>query len=93
MVITSNQREALVRNLLLTWGSPRRIPPRSHLLSYFVVRMIWWFVILGVSTLVVVFVAIVLFIRLRRHLQASHAGREDAAHEADYEHQSKDADV
>ena len=31
--------------------------------------MIWWFLILGVSTLVVVCVAIALFMRLRRHLQ------------------------
>ena len=31
--------------------------------------MIWWFLILGVSTLVVVCVAIALYMRLRRHLQ------------------------
>jgi hypothetical protein len=30
--------------------------------------MIWWFLILGVSTLVVVCVAIALFIHLRRNL-------------------------
>ena len=35
--------------------------------------MIWWFLILGVSTLVVVCVAIALYMRLRRHLQAAHA--------------------
>jgi len=35
--------------------------------------MIWWFLILGVSTLVVVCVAIALYVRLRRHLQAAHA--------------------
>jgi hypothetical protein len=35
--------------------------------------MIWWFLILGVSTLVVVCVAIALYVRLRRHLQKSHA--------------------
>ena len=34
--------------------------------------MIWLFLILGVSTLVVVCVAIALYIRLRRHLQATH---------------------
>jgi len=35
--------------------------------------MIWWFLILGVSTLVVVCVAIALYLRLRSHLQATHA--------------------
>jgi len=35
--------------------------------------MIWWFLILGVSTLVVVCVAIALYIRLRRHLRQGHA--------------------
>jgi len=35
--------------------------------------MIWWFLILGVSTLVVVCVAIALYMRLRRHLRAVHA--------------------
>jgi hypothetical protein len=34
--------------------------------------MIWWFLILGVSTLVVVCVAIALYMRLRRHLQGAH---------------------
>jgi len=33
--------------------------------------MIWWFLILGVSTLVVVCVAIALYVHLRRHLQKS----------------------
>jgi hypothetical protein len=42
--------------------------------------MIWWFLILGVSTLVVVCVAIALYMRLRRHLQAAHGG---ATHEAE----------
>jgi hypothetical protein len=31
--------------------------------------MIWLFLILGVSTLVVVFVAIALYMRIRRHMQ------------------------
>jgi hypothetical protein len=31
--------------------------------------MIWWFLILGVSTLAVVCVAIALYVHLRRHLQ------------------------
>jgi hypothetical protein len=35
--------------------------------------MIWWFLILGVSTLVVVCVAIALYMRLRRHLRQVHA--------------------
>ena len=41
--------------------------------------MIWWFLILGVSTLVVVCVAIALFMHLRRHLQKAHASHEEAA--------------
>ncbi|MGC2328727.1 MAG: hypothetical protein WA604_18585 [Candidatus Sulfotelmatobacter sp.] len=43
--------------------------------------MIWWFLILGVSTLVVVCVAIALYMRLRRHLRQVHAA--EAAHDAD----------
>jgi membrane protein required for beta-lactamase induction len=43
--------------------------------------MIWWFLILGVSTLVVVCVAIALYMRLRRHLQAAHAAREGSSSE------------
>lgn len=35
--------------------------------------MIWWFLILGVSTLVVVCVVIALYMHLRRNLQRSHA--------------------
>jgi membrane protein required for beta-lactamase induction len=38
--------------------------------------MIWWFLILGVSTLVVVCVAIALYVHLRRHLQKAHATHE-----------------
>jgi len=34
--------------------------------------MIWWFVILGASTLVVVCVAIALYMHLRRNLQKAH---------------------
>ena len=49
--------------------------------------MIWWFLILGVSTLVVVCVAIALYMRLRRHLQAAHAARERSSGEAGREHQ------
>jgi hypothetical protein len=50
--------------------------------------MIWWFLILGVSTLVVVCVAIALYVRLRRHLQAAHAGPEGISHEVEREQQS-----
>jgi hypothetical protein len=42
--------------------------------------MIWWFLILGVSTLVVVCVAIALYMHLRKNLQKMHthdtAGKE-----------------
>lgn len=58
------------------------------LLSYSVVRMIWWFLILGVSTLVVVCVAIALYMRLRRHLLAAHAAH-GLASEAEGEHRSE----
>jgi hypothetical protein len=47
--------------------------------------MIWWFLILGLSTLVVVCVAIALYMRLRRHLQAA---REANSSEANQEGQS-----
>jgi hypothetical protein len=50
--------------------------------------MIWWFLILGVSTLVVVCVAIALYMRLRRHLLAAHAAQEGAASEVERERQS-----
>jgi hypothetical protein len=52
--------------------------------------MIWWFLILGVSTLVVVCVAIALYVHLRRHLQKAHASREGAPH--DVEHPTGRAD-
>jgi hypothetical protein len=38
--------------------------------------MIWWFLILGGSTLVVVCVAIALYVHLRHHLQKAHASHE-----------------
>jgi uncharacterized membrane protein (DUF485 family) len=60
------------------------------LLSYSVVRMIWWFLILGISTLVVVCVAIALYIRLRRHLQAAHAAQEGISNDTVAERQSRD---
>ena len=52
--------------------------------------MIWWFLILGVSTLVVVCVAIALYMRLRRHLQAAHAARDGSAVEVEHEHHAGD---
>ncbi|MGC2472888.1 MAG: hypothetical protein WA485_01025 [Candidatus Sulfotelmatobacter sp.] len=39
--------------------------------------MIWWFLILGVSTLVIVCVAIALLVHLRRHLQKAHAAHDE----------------
>ncbi|HEY3973321.1 MAG TPA: hypothetical protein VGM18_09975 [Candidatus Sulfotelmatobacter sp.] len=44
--------------------------------------MIWWFLILGVSTLVVVCVAIALYMHLRRNLQKGQASQEDPSREA-----------
>jgi len=52
------------------------------------VRMIWWFLILGVSTLVVVCVAIALYMRLRRHLRAAHAAHDGPLSEVERERQS-----
>ncbi|MGB9363947.1 MAG: hypothetical protein WCA99_20245 [Candidatus Sulfotelmatobacter sp.] len=51
-------------------------------------RMIWWFLILGMSTLVVVCVAIALYMRLRRHLQEAHASHEITGSQLDGEHPS-----
>lgn len=49
--------------------------------------MIWWFLILGVSTLVVVCVVIALYLHLRRSLQQAH--RHDAAgDEMEHGHQT-----
>lgn len=39
--------------------------------------MIWWFLVLGISTLVVVCVAIALFVHLRKHLQKGHDAHEE----------------
>jgi hypothetical protein len=54
--------------------------------------MIWWFLILGVSTLVVVCVAIALYARLRRHLRAAHAAQEGSSSEVERERKSGDAE-
>jgi hypothetical protein len=53
--------------------------------------MIWWFLILGVSTLAVMCVAIALYMRLRRHLQAAHAAQDGSSGEVPPERQSGDA--
>ncbi len=39
--------------------------------------MIWWFLILGVSTLVVVCVAIAIYVHLRRNLEKAHAAHDE----------------
>ena len=52
--------------------------------------MIWWFLILGISTLVVVCVAIALYIRLRHHLQAAHTAQEAMAGEVERGRQSRE---
>lgn len=44
--------------------------------------MIWWFLILGVSTLVVVCVAIALYVRLHRHLRKAQAEDAHVEHSA-----------
>lgn len=50
--------------------------------------MIWWFLILGISTLVIVCVAIAIFVHLRRHLQKTHASHDGTAGEPDHERHS-----
>jgi hypothetical protein len=50
--------------------------------------MIWWFLILGVSTLVVVCVAIALYVRLRRHLQKAHPVHDGPVGEPGSEHRT-----
>ena len=50
--------------------------------------MIWWFLILGVSTLVVVCVAIALYVRLRHHLQKAHPSHDTPLQEVEQPRQS-----
>jgi hypothetical protein len=38
--------------------------------------MTWWFIVLGVSTLVIVFVAIALYVRIRSHMIPADAARQ-----------------
>jgi len=40
--------------------------------------MIWWFLILGLSTLVVVCVAIALYMRVRQHMQSAEPSNDHA---------------
>ena len=47
--------------------------------------MIWWFLILGVSTLVVVCVAIALYIHLRRSLQKAHSSQDGTLTEVEHQ--------
>jgi hypothetical protein len=51
--------------------------------------MISWFLILGVSTLVVVCVAIALYMRLRRHLREAHSAHLRMSNDVGQEHQSE----
>jgi hypothetical protein len=44
--------------------------------------MIWWFLILGISTLVVLLVAIGLYMRIRSHMRAAHSAVEGNADSA-----------
>ena len=48
--------------------------------------MVWWFLILGVSTLVIVCVAIALFMHLRRNLRKGHASHDGTVSESKHEH-------
>ncbi|HTW58469.1 MAG TPA: hypothetical protein VMD99_10070 [Terriglobales bacterium] len=50
--------------------------------------MIWWFLILGFSTLVVVCVAIAIYLHLRRNLQKAHATHDGALSEGERERRS-----
>jgi hypothetical protein len=50
--------------------------------------MIWWFLILGASTLVVVCVAIAIYVHLRHHLQKAHASHEGTLTEVKPQRQS-----
>lgn len=45
--------------------------------------MSWWFLILGVSTLVVVCVAIALYLHLRRNLQKTHPPHDETPNAGD----------
>jgi hypothetical protein len=50
--------------------------------------MIWWFLILGASTLVVVCVAIALYMHLRQRLQMAHATHEESLSAVERERRS-----
>lgn len=53
--------------------------------------MIWYFLILGVSTLVVVCVAIAAYVHLRRRLRATHGVHEETPSNIEHEHQSSES--
>jgi hypothetical protein len=84
----ARERPARPNNLLHIAFSSCALP----LLCCSVVRMIWWFLILGISTLVVVCVAIALYIRLRRHLKAAHATQDGVSSEMERGRQSGDVE-
>jgi hypothetical protein len=57
--------------ILRTFSSPPICYPEC------VVRMLWWFLILGVSTAVVVSVTLTLYMRVRRQMKRTAAHRAD----------------
>jgi hypothetical protein len=54
--------------------------------------MIWWFLILGISTLVIVCVAIAIFVHLRKNLQKTHASHDANTGESDREQHSNSSE-
>ena len=54
--------------------------------------MIWYFLTLGISTLVVVCVAIALYLRLRRHLLAASAHRDGNVGEVGQESEPRETE-
>jgi len=61
----------------------RRNQIRWHLLSYDIVRMLWWFLILAFSAGAVVWAGIAAYLRVRRHISVENAAKRDVGHEAD----------
>ena len=49
------------------------------------VRMKWWFIVLGFSALVIVCVAIALYVRVRRHMKAAQRARPEGLEAIDHE--------
>ncbi len=50
--------------------------------------MMWWFIILGFSTLVIVCVAIALYLRVHRHMRASDAALKETLEQIERERQA-----